>query len=107
VNRIDEIVVFHALDEKNIAGIAKIQLKYLEKRMAKLDMALEVSAAAVALLAEAGFDPVFGARPLKRAIQERIENPLSRLILDGTLGPKDRVKVEVSKGQLTFGKATI
>ena len=107
VNRIDEIVVFHALDEKNIAGIARIQLKYLEKRMAKLDMALEVSDAAVALLAEAGFDPVFGARPLKRAIQERIENPLSRLILEGKFGPKDHVKVGVSKGQLTFSKATI
>jgi ATP-dependent Clp protease ATP-binding subunit ClpB len=107
VNRIDEIVVFHALDEKNIAGIARIQLKYLEKRMAKLDMTLEVSDAALAMLAEAGFDPVFGARPLKRAIQERIENPLSRLILDGSLGPKDHVKVGVSKGQLTFGKATI
>jgi ATP-dependent Clp protease ATP-binding subunit ClpB len=107
VNRIDEIVVFHALDEMNIAGIAKIQLKYLEKRMAKLDMALEVSDAALALLAEAGFDPVFGARPLKRAIQERIENPLSRLILDGSFGPKDLVKVGVAKGQLTFGKATI
>jgi ATP-dependent Clp protease ATP-binding subunit ClpB len=104
VNRIDEIVVFHALDEKNIAGIAKIQLKYLEKRMAKLDMALEVSDAALALLAEAGFDPVFGARPLKRAIQERIENPLSRLILDGSFGPKDRVKVGVTKGQLSFVK---
>ena len=104
VNRIDEIVVFHALDEKYIAGIAKIQLKYLEKRMAKLDMTLEVSDAALTLLAEAGFDPVFGARPLKRAIQERIENPLSRRILDGSFGPKDHVKVGVSKGQLTFGK---
>jgi ATP-dependent Clp protease ATP-binding subunit ClpB len=105
VNRIDEIVVFHALDEKNIAGIAKIQLKYLEKRMAKLDMALEVSDAALALLAEAGFDPVFGARPLKRAIQERIENPLSRLILDGSFGAKDSVKVDVAKGTLSFNKA--
>jgi len=104
VNRIDEIVVFHALDEKDIAGIARIQLRYLEKRMAKLDMALEVSDAAVALLAEAGFDPVFGARPLKRAIQERIENPLSRLILEGKFGPKDSVKVGASKGQLTFDK---
>jgi len=65
VNRIDEIVVFHALDEKNIAGIAKIQLRYLEKRMAKLDMTLDVSNAELALLAEAGFDPVFGARPIK------------------------------------------
>jgi ATP-dependent Clp protease ATP-binding subunit ClpB len=72
--------------------------------MAKLDMTLEVSDPALALLAEAGFDPVFGARPLKRAIQERIENPLSRLILDGTLGPKDRVKVGVTKGQLSFVK---
>jgi len=105
VNRIDEIVVFHALDEKHIAGIARIQLRYLEKRMAKLDMGLEVSDAALALLAEAGFDPVFGARPLKRAIQERIENPLSKLILDGTFGPKDRVKVEADKGQLSFKKA--
>ena len=95
---------FHALDEKNIAGIARIQLKYLEKRMAKLDMTLEVSDAALALIAEAGFDPVFGARPLKRAIQERVENPLSRLILDGTLGPKDQVKVGVSKGQISFTK---
>jgi ATP-dependent Clp protease ATP-binding subunit ClpB len=64
-----------------------------------------VSDAALALLAEAGFDPVFGARPLKRAIQERIENPLSRLILDGSFGPKDHVKVDVSKGTLSFKKA--
>jgi ATP-dependent Clp protease ATP-binding subunit ClpB len=104
VNRIDEIVVFHALDEKHIAGIARIQLKYLEKRMAKLDMTLDVSDAALALLAEAGFDPVFGARPLKRAIQERIENPLSRLILDGSFGAKDCVKADVSKGQISFTK---
>jgi ATP-dependent Clp protease ATP-binding subunit ClpB len=104
VNRIDEIVVFHALDEKHIAGIARIQLRYLEKRMARLDMTLHVTDAAVALITEAGFDPVFGARPLKRAIQERIENPLSRLILDGSFGPKDRVKVGVDKGQLTFAK---
>ena len=104
VNRIDEIVVFHALDQKNIAGIARIQLKYLEKRMAKLEMTLEVSEAALTSIAEAGFDPVFGARPLKRAIQERIENPLSRLILEGKFGPKDSVKVGASKGQLTFLK---
>jgi ATP-dependent Clp protease ATP-binding subunit ClpA len=104
VNRIDEIVVFHALDEKNIAGIARIQLKYLEKRLARLEMTMEVSDAALALIAEAGFDPVFGARPLKRAIQERIENPLSRLILDGTLGAKDRVKVEATKGQISFDR---
>jgi ATP-dependent Clp protease ATP-binding subunit ClpB len=70
--------------------------------MAKLDMTLDVSDAALALLAEAGFDPVFGARPLKRAIQERIENPLSRLILEGKFGPKDHVKVNVAKGALNF-----
>ncbi len=105
VNRIDEIVVFHALSEAHIAGIAKIQLQYLEKRLAKLEMSLEVSAAALAEIASAGFDPVFGARPLKRAIQERIENPLSRLILEGKLGPKDHIKVGVSKGHLTFDKA--
>jgi ATP-dependent Clp protease ATP-binding subunit ClpB len=104
VNRIDEIVVFHALDEKHIAGIARIQLQYLQKRLAKLDMTLEVSDAALANLAEAGFDPVFGARPLKRAIQERIENPLSKLILEGRLGPQDRVRVDAAGGLLRFEK---
>jgi ATP-dependent Clp protease ATP-binding subunit ClpB len=105
VNRIDEIVVFHALDEKHIAGIAKIQLKYLEKRLARLEMSMEVSDAALALIAEAGFDPVFGARPLKRAIQERIENPLAKQILEGQFGAKDRIRVEAKKGQVSFTKA--
>ena len=105
VNRIDEIVVFHALDEKHIAGIAKIQLQYLEKRLARLEMSMDVSAAALASIAEAGFDPVFGARPLKRAIQERIENPLAKAILEGKFGPKDKVRVAVEKGQLTFARS--
>ncbi len=105
VNRIDEIVVFHALDEKHIAGIARIQLQYLEKRLARLEMTMEVSDAALALIAEAGFDPVFGARPLKRAIQERIENPLAKQILEGKFGAKDSVKVEAKKGQVVFTKA--
>jgi ATP-dependent Clp protease ATP-binding subunit ClpB len=104
VNRIDEIVVFHALDEKHIAGIAKIQLQYLEKRLARMEMALDVSDAALASIAEAGFDPVFGARPLKRAIQERIENPLARAILEGKFGAKDRVRVEAKDGRLEFSK---
>ncbi len=104
VNRIDEIVVFHALDEKNIAAIAKIQIGYLEKRLAKLEMRLEISDAALAELAKAGFDPVFGARPLKRAIQERIENPLSRHILEGHFGAKDLIRVSVERGQLSFSK---
>jgi len=104
VNRIDEIVVFHALDEKHIAGIARIQLQYLEKRLARMEMALDVTDAALASIAEAGFDPVFGARPLKRAIQERIENPLAKAILEGRFGAKDRVRVDAQGGQLEFSK---
>ena len=104
INRIDEVVVFHALDEQHIAGIAKIQLAYLEKRLAKLDMQIKVTDAALADLAKAGFDAVFGARPLKRAIQERIENPLSKRILAGTFGPKDVIVVDVVGGELTFNK---
>jgi ATP-dependent Clp protease ATP-binding subunit ClpB len=104
VNRIDEIVVFHALDKANIAGIARIQLKYLEKRIAKLEMTLEVSEAALISIAEAGFDPVFGARPLKRAIQERIENPLARQILEGKFAAKDAIAIDAVKGQLVFSK---
>ncbi|ANQ84733.1 ATP-dependent chaperone ClpB [Azoarcus olearius] len=105
INRIDEVVVFHALDEKNIAGIARIQLKYLEKRLAKLDMSMEVSDAALAEIASAGFDPVFGARPLKRAIQERIENPLAKAILEGQFGAKDRIRVDASGSKLSFSRA--
>jgi ATP-dependent Clp protease ATP-binding subunit ClpB len=104
VNRIDEIVVFHALDQRHIAGIARIQLQYLEKRLARLEMGLEVSDAALASIAEAGFDPAFGARPLKRAIQERIENPLAKAILEGKFAAKDRVRVEVQDGRIGFEK---
>ncbi|MDO9600456.1 MAG: ATP-dependent chaperone ClpB [Azoarcus sp.] len=104
INRIDELVVFHALDEKHIASIAKIQLQYLEKRLARLEMSLEVSDAALAELAEAGFDPVFGARPLKRAIQERIENPLAKAILEGRFAAKDRIRAEVEQGRLVFSR---
>ncbi|MBT9462178.1 MAG: ATP-dependent chaperone ClpB [Rugosibacter sp.] len=104
INRIDEIVVFHALDEKHIAKIGRIQLQYLEKRLARMDMSMEVSEAALALIAEAGFDPIFGARPLKRAIQEKIENPLARQILEGKFAAKDAIRVDVVKGQLVFTK---
>ena len=104
VNRIDEIVVFHALDEKNIQGIAKIQLRLLEKRLAKLEIRLEVSDAALAALAQAGFDPVYGARPLKRAIQQQLENPLSREILEGRFAANDLIKVDAVKGKLQFTK---
>ncbi|ATE60415.1 ATP-dependent chaperone ClpB [Thauera sinica] len=105
INRIDEVVVFHALDERHIAGIAKIQLQYLEKRLARLEMGLEVTDAALAEIATAGFDPVFGARPLKRAIQERIENPLAKAILEGQFTAKDRIRVDVEGGRITFGRA--
>jgi ATP-dependent Clp protease ATP-binding subunit ClpB len=95
LNRIDETVVFHGLDAKHIESIARIQLKTLTERLAKMDLALEVSSAALAELAKVGFDPVFGARPLKRAIQQRIENPLSSLILKGHFPPKSVIPVEV------------
>ena len=104
INRIDEIVVFHALDEKNIGSIAKIQLATLEKRLARMDMAMDITDEALQKIAEAGFDPVYGARPLKRAIQQQIENPLSKAILEGKFGPKDVIKVSVEHGELSFTK---
>ena len=102
LNRIDEAVVFHALDAKNIEAIAKIQLKVLESRLEKMEMKLEVSARALAELAKAGFDPVFGARPLKREIQRRIENPVAKLILEGRFGPKDVIPVDFEGGEFAF-----
>jgi len=95
LNRIDETVVFHSLDAKHIESIAKIQLHILEVRLAKMDLHLEVSSAALAELAKVGFDPVFGARPLKRAVQQRIENPLSKLLLEGKFLPKSVIPVDV------------
>ena len=95
LNRIDEIVVFHGLDASQISAIAKIQLKVLTERLAKMELELEVSDAALAELAKVGFDPVFGARPLKRAIQQRIENPLSKLLLEGRFAPKSKIRVTV------------
>jgi len=105
INRIDEIVVFHALDEKHIASIARIQLGYLEKRLARLEMKIAVDDAALAEVAQAGFDPVFGARPLKRAIQERIENPLAKAILEGRFAAKDTIRVSAQEGHIGFAKA--
>ncbi len=109
LNRIDETVVFHGLDAKNIESIARIQLKQLEARLAKMDLHLQVSDAAMAELAKVGFDPVFGARPLKRAIQQRIENPLSKLLLEGRYPPKSTIPVSVdpvqAPGEFHFGKS--
>jgi len=95
LNRIDEIVVFHGLNAEQIGDIAKIQLRTLGERLAKMELELQVSDRAVAELAKVGFDPVFGARPLKRAIQQRIENPLSRDLLQGKFPPKSQIKVTV------------
>ena len=109
LNRIDETVVFHALDAKNIEAIAAIQLKALQARLHKMDLRLDVSPAALGELAKVGFDPVFGARPLKRAIQQRIENPLSRLLLEGRYPPKSVIPVGVdpvrNPGVFEFGEA--
>ena len=106
LNRIDETVVFHSLDASHIAEIAGIQIQVLQERLAKMDLTLQVSPAALAELAKVGFDPVFGARPLKRAIQQRIENPLSKLLLEGKFLPKDVIPVDVdpirSPGQFSF-----
>jgi len=105
INRIDEVVVFHALDEKHIKSIAKIQLGYLEKRLAQLEMTLEVADSALSEVAAAGFDPVFGARPLKRSIQSQIENPLAKAILEGRFMAKDSIRVACDSGVMSFVKA--
>jgi ATP-dependent Clp protease ATP-binding subunit ClpB len=102
LNRIDEVVVFHALSQSQISEIAKFQLQYLIERVAKMDMQLYISDAAIAKLADAGFDPVFGARPLKRAIQQSIENPIAKLILEGKFGPKDLIPVDVENNEFIF-----
>ena len=95
LNRIDETVVFHSLNAKHIEKIAGIQLHALGQRLERIDLHLDVSPAALQELAKVGFDPVFGARPLKRAIQQRIENPLSKLLLEGKFLPEDVVSVSV------------
>ncbi|MBK8535168.1 MAG: ATP-dependent chaperone ClpB [Candidatus Competibacteraceae bacterium] len=104
INRIDEVVVFHPLGRDQIRAIADIQIGYLRQRLLDRQMGLEVTAAALDRLGEAGFDPVYGARPLKRAIQQELENPLARRILAGEFGPDDTVMVDVGTGGLTFRK---
>ncbi len=102
LNRIDEVVVFHGLDAQHIESIARIQLKRLADRLEKQEMRLEVTDAALAEIARVGFDPVFGARPLKRAIQQQIENPVAKLILQGVFGPRDVVPVDYQDGKFVF-----
>jgi len=102
LNRIDEVVVFHALQSQHIEKIAGIQIERLAQRLASQEMTLEVTPAALAELARAGFDPVFGARPLKRAIQQQLENPIAKKILQGKFGPKDVVPVDWQDGHFVF-----
>ncbi|WP_266168448.1 ATP-dependent chaperone ClpB [Dyella subtropica] len=102
INRLDELVVFRPLEKKQIRRIALIQLTYLEKRLAERQLRLEISDKALDLLGNVGFDPVYGARPLKRAIQQQLENPLAREILEGRYAPGDTIVVDAESGQLVF-----
>jgi len=104
INRLDEVVVFHPLGREQIRAITDIQIGYLHQRLADRDLALQVSAAALDRLGEAGFDPVYGARPLKRAIQQQLENPLAKRILAGEFAPGDTIRVDVTADELAFEK---
>ena len=106
LNRIDDMVVFHPLNQAQIAEIVGLQLEYLKLRLLDRDIQLDLSAAAVAKLAEAGYDPVYGARPLKRAIQQRVENPLAQEILKGSVVSGESVKIDVEDGEIAFRKET-
>ncbi len=109
INRVDDVVVFHPLAREHIREIVQIQLGYLRKRLGDRDIGFELDAAASDLLGEAGFDPVYGARPLKRAIQHQLENPLAQRILRGDFGPGDVIRVTVKEGALAFegGRAPV
>jgi ATP-dependent Clp protease ATP-binding subunit ClpB len=104
INRVDEVVVFHPLGKEHIRSIVDIQVGYLRKRLVDRDLNLELDDAALDLLGEAGFDPVYGARPLKRAIQHQLENPLAQAILRGEFGPGEKILVTVRDGRLAFEK---
>ncbi|MET0003776.1 MAG: ATP-dependent chaperone ClpB [Candidatus Thiodiazotropha sp.] len=106
INRLDEIVVFHPLASEQIRAIAKIQIDYLHKRLSDHEMGLVITDAALDRLGEAGFDPVYGARPLKRAIRQQLENPLAQEILAGRFGPGDTIEVDSNDEGLTFSKRT-
>jgi len=107
LNRIDDVVVFHPLERAHIRRIVDIQLEYLRRRLAERDMGLKLNEKAIDRLAESGFDPVYGARPLKRAIQQQLENPLAQRILAGDFGPGDTIEVVAPDvGALEFRRAT-
>jgi ATP-dependent Clp protease ATP-binding subunit ClpB len=102
INRIDDSVVFHALTQAQISNIASIQISYLQQRLQQQDIQLTVTPEALGYLGEAGFDPVYGARPLKRTIQQQLENPLAQALLTGQFQTGDTVTVSLSKGVLVF-----
>jgi ATP-dependent Clp protease ATP-binding subunit ClpB len=104
INRVDDVVVFHPLGREQLRSITNIQVDYLRHRLAEREMSLDLTEAALDFLAEAGYDPVYGARPLKRAIQTRIENPLAQEILSGTFGPGDIISIDREGDQLVFNK---
>ena len=104
INRIDESVVFHPLRKEQIRSIATIQIQHLKQRLYEREIDFEISDQALDLLGEAGFDPVYGARPLKRAIQNQLENPLANEILSGNFISGDKVEIDVKDGNLTFTK---
>jgi ATP-dependent Clp protease ATP-binding subunit ClpB len=105
INRVDDVVVFHPLSREHIRKIVDIQLGYLHERLADRDMRITLTEAARDRLAEAGFDPVYGARPLKRAIQQQVENPLAQEILQGRFRPGDLIEVGVAEDRLEFQNA--
>jgi len=107
INRVDETVVFHSLGREQIRAITVIQIDYLRQRLEERELGLDITDAALDLLGEAGFDPVYGARPLKRAIQQQLENPLAQEILSGHFAGGDVIKVDAAGDGLTFGKALV
>jgi ATP-dependent Clp protease ATP-binding subunit ClpB len=104
LNRVDDVIIFQSLDEEDLSRIVDIQLEKLKKRLAQQQLTLDVDAAAKRLLASEGYDPQFGARPLKRAVQERILNPLSMRLLEGDFKSGDKIKVSANDGELVFEK---
>jgi ATP-dependent Clp protease ATP-binding subunit ClpB len=105
LNRIDEIIQFHALSKEQLAEVVELQLAHLRRRLAERGLTVELTDAAKEQLVEAGWDPTYGARPLKRALQRLVENPLAKALLDGGFGEGDAIRVDAGDGQLVFEKA--